>query len=164
MPSFKRAKLTLSILLMLLIARLLCSYLAPSDLVEIRLRRVPADVSTIYLVAKKQGQVFPLNWYQSMVYYFPAEPKYAGEQWYWTVRGNERKGKMQWVSADSYGILARLKSGRWVLWWLRPEHIDRPSIRRYIWGGGEEVTIQAFGIETCQKAPNALVQQVKGDD
>lgn len=134
---------------------------APADWVEVNLEQVPTDVSALYIVAKKQGVVFPLNWYQSMSYRFLANPKTAGQQWYGLVKDTERKGDLQWVTADSFGILARLQSGKWVLWWLKSESISGPSPLRYIFGGGEKVMIQALGIESSETASKQLVDQVK---
>jgi hypothetical protein len=161
---YNKKTIILSILLAVLaIALALREKLAPSDLVEVKLEKIPSNVVNIYLVAKRGKDVFPMQWYQSMVYYFLADPKDAGEQWYWTVRGSDRLGRIKWAQADSYGVLARLKSGDWVIWWLRPEDIHGPTPWRYILGGGERVTIQVLGAESAKEAPAAIKDKVKHD-
>jgi hypothetical protein len=134
---------------------------SPVDWVKVHLEEVPSDVATLYLVAKKDGRIFPLRWYMSMGSFLSVDPKVAGEQWYWTVKGAERIGEVQWVNASSIGILARLKSGKWILWWLKPEWISGPSSLRFISGGGETVTIQTRGIEFADNASKDLIDQVK---
>ena len=138
--------------------------IAPADWVEVHLEQVPSDVSAIYLVAKKNGQIRPLKWYRFKVYSSLDDPKRVGQQWYWTVRGTQRMGDLQWVTAESMGVLAKLKSKEWTLWWLNPEDINGPSSMRYLLGGGEKVTIQTLGRESSGVAPQALIDQVTNDD
>ena len=140
------------------------TFFNPPDWVDLDLEQVPPDVSAIYVIAKKQQDIFPLKWYSFMAYPSLHDPKVFGEQWDYTVRGKERSGHVQWESADSYGILARLKSGDWVVWWLKPQYINGPSSMRYLFGGGENVTIQVLGIETSEKAPRSLLDQISIDE
>jgi hypothetical protein len=69
---------------------------------------------------------------------------------------------VQWVTADRYGILGRRNSGEWVVWWLKPEDVEKPTAFRYLFGGGVTATIRASGIERATPVPNALKAQVKG--
>lgn len=138
------------------------NFFDPSDWVEVHLEQIPSNVDAIYvIVLDREGKCFPLKWYLSEAGSLLADPKIVGEQWYWTVRGSERRGDIQWVAAASVGVLARLKSGKWVLWWLKPEWIHGPSPSRYLLGGGGNVTIQTLGIESSEDSPKSLLEQVK---
>jgi hypothetical protein len=148
------------ILIIAVVLILIHNFFDPPDWVELHLVRVPPEVDAIYVVAREQGEVSPLKWYLSMVFPFLADPKMAGEQWYWTVSGDRRKGDVQWRSADAYGVLAHRESGDWVLWWLDARNNDGPSPLRYVLGGGEKITIRASGIESAEKAPKSLTDQV----
>lgn len=156
----KKCAIACALALVVAIVAMFRQLIAPADWVEVHLEQVPPDISELYLVAKKDGQTQPLKWYQSMGYRFLADPKIVGEQWYWTVGGTRRKGDVQWVTSGSIGVLAKLNSNKWILWWLNPEDIDGPSSMRYFWGGGEKVTIHIPGIESSEVAPKSLINQV----
>jgi hypothetical protein len=134
--------------------------LVPTDWVRVHLEQVPPDASHLYLVAKTRGEIRPLRWYLFKGLAFADDPKVGGEHWNETLTNGEGKGDIQWVRADSLGVLARLKSGQWVLWWLKPENVRGPTFMRYILGGGEEVTIQALGFESSEIAPKTLLDQI----
>ncbi len=137
------------------------NFFDPPDWVELHLTQIPPEVDEVYVVGRSRGEVSPLMWYHSKVYPFLVDPEMAGEQWNRTVSGDRRKGNVQWMSADAYGILAQRKSGDWVLWWLDPRDVHGPSPLRYVLGGGEKVTIRASGIESAEQAPKSLTDQVK---
>ncbi len=126
----------------------------PADWVELHLEHVPESVDKIFVVARRQDTTFPLGWYFFKVLAWSGSSHDVGEMWYTNTGRDQRKGDVRWASADSYGILARLKSGKWVLWWLEPKFIAGPSNWRYLFGGGETVVIQTLGIESAEDAPD----------
>jgi hypothetical protein len=133
----------------------------PPDWVELHLVEVPLDVKEIYVIARGREGDTPLKWYHAKLIPFVSDAREAGQQWYWTVTGDRRKGDVQWISADSYGVLARRNSGEWVVWWLKPEDVRKPSSLRYLIGGRVRATIRTSGIETARLAPKSLTDKVK---
>ena len=131
----------------------------PPDWVELHLEQVPPEVDAVYVVVRDRGEISPLNWYLAKIFPFLGEAKF-GTMWNLNVPSDRREGSVQWRSADSYGILARRKSGEWVLWWIDPRNIDGPSSLRYILGGGEKATMRITGIESASRAPKSLTDQV----
>lgn len=148
----------------LAVAAFIHHLLYPPNMVELHLERVPPDVEAIYVVARNGQEVAPLQWYFGGVFPDYAPAKEVGEAWFWTVTGDRRRGDVQWRSADSYGILAKRKSGEWALWWLDPRDVEGPSLSRYLHGGGEKVTIRANGIAAATEAPKSLMDQIKQDE
>lgn len=134
---------------------------SPPDWVVLHLVQVPPDVQAVYVIARDRQGAAPLKWYFSKFYPFLGSAKEVGEVWYLAPWGDQRKGDVQWRSVDSYGILARRESGEWVVWWLRPGDVKKPTPLRYLTGGGAEATIRATGIETATPAPRSLTNQIK---
>jgi len=159
-----RAKYAIAAVVVLALAVLIHNFFNPPDCIELHLKQIPPDVEAVYVVARNGQEVTPLQWYFSKVFPSLGSAKEVGERWYWTHTGDQRRGDVQWRSADSYGILAKRGSGEWALWWLSPRDIDGPSPARYLLGGGAEVTIRANGIDTAKGAPKSLMDQIRREE
>jgi hypothetical protein len=137
--------------------------LDPPDWVELHLTNVPLGLIDVYVIAASREGDVPLKWYFAKVIPFVGDARRLGQEWSRPVSGDQRKGDVQWITADHYGILGRRKSGEWIVWWLKPEDVEKPTPLRYLIGGGVRVTIRASGIEEATLAPKSLTAQVKND-
>ena len=137
--------------------------LDPPDWVKLSLTDVPLELTNIYVIASiREGDV-PLKWYFAKVIPTVIDSRRIGDGWHSPANGDQRTGDVQWITADRYGILGRRKSGEWIMWWLNPEDVEKPTGLRYLIGGGTRVTIRASGIERATPAPKSLTVQVKSD-
>src|SRR5207248_2092442 len=108
---------------------------SPPDWVEVTIRRVPAGVRHLYLIADGPAGARTLLWYHSMVFPFTSNPSSRVDEWNWNVPPDQRRGPVKWPHASRYGVLAQRPDGSWVLWWLGSGDLEGPSILRYVFGG-----------------------------
>jgi hypothetical protein len=136
------------------------NFLHPPDWVKLHLTNVPLELADVYVVSSRREVHAPLKWYLIKVV-AGVEDARLGEMWDSSVNPDQRVGDVQWVTADRYGILGRRRSGEWVVWWLKPEDVEKPTPLRYLIGGGGTATIRASGIERAAPAPKSLTAQIK---
>jgi hypothetical protein len=153
--------LTIGVVLAAIIV--LNNFLHPPDWVELQLTNVPLELTNIYVVSSRHEVQAPIKWYLIKVVAGVEDARF-GEMWRSSVNRDQRVGDVQWPMADRYGILGRRKSGQWVLWWLKPEDVEKPTPLRYLIGGGGTATIRASGIERAMPAPKSLTAQVKDEE
>lgn len=99
----------------------------PSDWVEVTVTNAPPNVDAVYILADTPAGPLPLPWYHSKVIPLTFDPRESGGE----LRGNG-SADVQWLEASRYGILAQMKDGTWLLWWLGPGDRQGPSILRYV--------------------------------
>jgi hypothetical protein len=132
---------------------------SPHDWVKLRMMEVPDDLDRIVVLRGEGVEPYPLNVYRAKLFADTEVP--MGGEWSWNSPPGERRGDVQWVSGDWYGILARRETGEWVTWRLAPEHVQGPSSLRYLLGGGT-ATIRASGSEAAAPAPASLLKRIWG--
>jgi hypothetical protein len=114
----------------------------PPDWVEVTVRRVPAGVHHLYLLADDRAGPRTLLWYHSKVIPFTSDPGSREDDWNWNTPPDVRQGTIQWPLASRYGVLAQRRDGSWMLWWLGAGDLKGPSLLRYVFGGDRaEVTV-----------------------
>ena len=115
-----------------LVVYLVFRTLSPSDWVDVAVRPMPEGIEQIILIAEDSEGVEPLDWYESKLIPFTIPAHDGG----WHDMGSEFNYSVQWKRARRYGVLTKHRDDRWLLWWLEPEEVTRPSLMRYVIGGG----------------------------
>lgn len=106
--------------------------LSPSDWVDVTVSPIPEGVEQIVLLAENSEGVEALDWYVSKLIPFTLPAHDDG----YAIFGDEFNCSVQWKRARRYGVLAKSHDDRWLLWFLEPEDVKRPSLMRHVIGGG----------------------------
>lgn len=119
---------------------LVCRILSPSDWVDLTIGRFPEKTQNWCVLAEDaDGSVAALPWYYSKVVPFADSPigdgKLFGGRYVADDNGNV-EDSVQWHDAQRYSVLIQLTDGSWQLYRLEPSEISRPSIGRFLMGGG----------------------------
>lgn len=142
----RRARIAGGCLIGLLIVAAPCVFVYrvanPSDWVDVDVEPFPRGHDDFCLIAEDARGVEALPWYRSKVLPFE-EPPFLGGTFYGGSYDHDGDGfiqaSVQWREAKRYGVLVRLRDDRWRLWWLGPDDVQRPSLLRFIVGGGRAV-------------------------
>jgi hypothetical protein len=126
--------------------------ISPSDWVRVTVGPFPADTDRWCLVVEDMEGVQSLKWYTAMVTAFAEDPSMIGG---FRLPDNSKSATddIQWREAQRYGVLIRSQDKEWRLVWARSEHVIKPSILRYVFGGGTaEIPLHADDeVETPSK-------------
>lgn len=114
--------------------------ISPSDWVDVTVGPIPDGYENFCLIAEDSRGLSALLWYHSKVIPFTEDPFMGG-----TLGGGfwdpDNDGvilaSVQWREAKRYGILMHRHDGQWQLQWLGPEDVRRPSVMRFVFGGGK---------------------------
>jgi hypothetical protein len=145
----------LAIVILLWIRSLGC---AP-DWIQVHLSDVPDGVEPLYLVAENHGGVHAMHWYHAKLTAFAFDPRITGDEWRRGETENERLGDVQWVRARRFGILARGRDGRWLLWWLGTRDISGPSVLLSLLGYGK-AEIRVPDEAKAETPPASLIENM----
>jgi hypothetical protein len=114
--------------------------ISPSDWVDVTVGPLPRDSENFCLIAEDSRGVCVIPWYHSKVFPFTEDPfmsgSLAGGFWDFDNDGFIT-ASVQWKEARRYGVLIHRRDDQWRLWWLEPREMSRPSIIRFIVGGGK---------------------------
>ncbi len=118
---------------------LCCRVLSPSDWVDVTIGRILKDTLNWCLIAEDSRGVGSISWYDSKVTPFTTDPFHGGSFQRGTGKIDDHgfvTDSVQWREAKRYGILIQRQDDSWRLFWLEPGEISRPSIGRFLMGGG----------------------------
>jgi hypothetical protein len=114
--------------------------LSPSDWVDVTVGPLPEGYENLCLIAEDSKGTGALHWYHAKVVTFTEDPFLNGtlEGGFWD---HDNDGfivaSVQWRAAKKYGVLIHRRDGDWRLWWLAPADLQRPSLTRFVFGGGK---------------------------
>jgi hypothetical protein len=131
---------TATLLAVVSIYFLISRTISPSDWVDVTVGPLPNGYASYCLIAEDSTGVRALPWYHSKVFPFTEDPFMEGtlgmgpadfdNDGFVTV-------SVQWWEAKRYGVLLHRRDDQWRLWWLNPRDLRRPSVMRFVFGGGK---------------------------
>jgi hypothetical protein len=128
---------------------LVARMISPSDWVDVTVGPLPKGYENLCLIAEDSKGISALPWYHSKVIPFTEDPFMGG-----TLGGGfwdpDNDGvilaSVQWREAKRYGVLIHRHDDQWQLQWLGPGDVRRPSVMRFVLGGGNaEMHLPAQG-------------------
>ncbi len=119
---------------------LISRVISPSDWVDVTVGPLPNTYENFCLITEDAKGVIALPWYHAMVIPFAEDPFMGG-----TLGGGfwdpDNDGvilaSVQWREAKRYGVLIHRRDDQWRLQWLEPGDVHRPSVMRFVFGGGK---------------------------
>lgn len=118
---------------------LISRIISPSDWVDVTVGPLPSGYESFCLVAEDSKGIGTLPWYHSKVFAFTADPFMGGSLGggFWDAdHDGFILASVQWREASRYGVLIHFRDDQWRLVWLASSGVRRPSVSRFVVGGG----------------------------
>ena len=103
---------------------------------------LPDGYENFCLIAQDSGGFTALPWYHAKVFTFTEDPFMGGSLGlgFWDPDNDGFiVASVQWKEAKRYGVLSHRRDDQWRIWWLAPADLQRPSLLRFVFGGGRAV-------------------------
>lgn len=133
----------------------------PPDLTGLTVIGEPADTDFRCVVFEQGGHMEAMYWYTRFFCYDTMHPSHCTNS-YGSIGPhlNSSRFTLKWQSAERYGIAVRNTSGKWTVYWFRPNEIDlyTPLI------GRRHVTFELDKASTVERASPDRLRQAGLDE